>query len=97
MAEDVHTERLLVTVFIFLHMSFFPLVNIVRTLCIHHENNSDVPEYYVEAPTNQRYWACLSVVGMVYSLYSLRTPKIPSLGGVIGCYIQLTHTSSIHY
>ena len=28
-------------------------------------------------------------------MYSLRTPKIPSLGGVIRCYIQLTHTSSI--
>ena len=54
MAEDVHTERLLVTVFRFLHMSFFPLVSIVRILCIHHENNSDVPEYYVEASTNQR-------------------------------------------
>ena len=54
MVEDVHTERLLVTVFRFLHMSFFPLVSIVRTLCIHHENNSDLPEYYVEASTDQR-------------------------------------------
>ena len=54
MAEDVHTERLMITVFRFLRMSFFPLVSIVRTLCIHHGNNSDVPEYYVEASTNQR-------------------------------------------
>ena len=48
MLDDVHTERLLVTVFRFLHMSFFPL-------CIHHENNSDVREYYVESSTNQRF------------------------------------------
>ena len=54
MVEVVHTDRLLVTVFRFLHMSFFPLVSIVRTLCIHLENNPDVPEYYVEASTNQR-------------------------------------------
>ena len=47
MVEDVHIERLLVTVFRF-------LVSIVKTLCIHHENISDVPEYYVEASTNQR-------------------------------------------
>ena len=43
MVEDVHTERLLVTVFKFL-----------RDLCIHHENNSDVPEYYVEVLTIDR-------------------------------------------
>ena len=54
MAEVIHTERLLITVLRFLHMSFFPLASIVRTLCIHHENNSDAPEYYVEASTNKR-------------------------------------------
>ena len=54
MTEDLHTGRLLVTVFRFLHMSFLPLVSIVRTRCVHHENNSDVPENYVEASTNQR-------------------------------------------
>ena len=54
MVEDDHIERLLVTVFRFLHMSFLTLVSIVRTLCIHHENNSDIQEYYVEASNNQR-------------------------------------------
>ena len=54
MAGDVHTERSLVTAFRFLHMSFFPLVSIVRTLCIHHEINSNAPEYYVEVSSKQR-------------------------------------------
>ena len=49
MVEDIHTARLLVTVF-----RFYPVVSIVRALCIHQENNSDVPEDYVEASTNQR-------------------------------------------
>ena len=54
MVEDVHTERLQVTAFRFLHLSLFPLVRTVRTLCIHHGNNTDVPECNVEASTNQR-------------------------------------------
>ena len=51
MVDDVHTERLLVTVFRFLHI--LPSC-IVRTLCIHHEHNLDVPGHFVEASTNQR-------------------------------------------
>ena len=103
MVEGVHTERLLVTVLDF--FTCYALVSLVMTVytmkIIQMFRNTVwkcplTKDGFLYA--SNVYWACLSVVGMVYSImYSLRTPKIHSLGGVLGCYIQLTHTSSIHY
>ena len=71
-------------------------VTLLWTLCIHHENNSLTRDRFLCASHKTHTVLVSLVVGPVYSMYSLCMLKISLLRGVIGCYIHLTHPSSIH-